>query len=100
MKTCWRVYYKFSYPVFEASAHCEHSKESVLYHIYHTIGAAGGSSGAGAEMPHFSLPSLTSKHVHNQHLNYVYYLEHGQPSFAFANFVAAKKRHGHNFNKE
>jgi len=55
-----------------------------------------------SEMPHFSLQSLatTVGPTHHQHLNYHYYLLCGQPSFAYANFVAAKKRLGQNFNKE
>lgn len=55
-----------------------------------------------SEMPHFSLQSLAATAIpaHSQHLNYQYYLLHSQPSFAYANFVAAKKRLGQNFNKE
>ena len=30
------------------------------------------------------------KYALTEHLNYVYYLRRGQPSFAYANFVAAK----------
>ena len=42
------------------------------------------------DIPHFSAPVLTDKFAFTEHLNYVYYLRRGQPSFAFANFVAAK----------
>ncbi|XP_064396222.1 spatacsin-like isoform X6 [Halichondria panicea] len=43
-----------------------------------------------SELPHFSSPALTEKFAFTEHLNFVYYLRRGQPSFAFANFVAAK----------
>ena len=42
------------------------------------------------EVPHFSSPALMEKYALTEHLNYVYYLRRGQPSFAYANFVAAK----------
>ena len=42
------------------------------------------------DLPHFSAPALIDKSGLAEHLNYVYYLRRGQPSFAFANFVAAK----------
>lgn len=42
------------------------------------------------EMPHFSSAALTEKFALSEHLDYVYYLRRGQPSFAFANFVASK----------
>ena len=58
------------------------------------IGVSGSS-----EMPHFSLQSLAVT-PHYQHLTYQYHLQQAQPSFAYANFVAAKKRLGQNFNKE
>lgn len=41
-------------------------------------------------IPHFSQPALTDKYARVEHLTYIYYLCRGQPSFAFANFVAAK----------
>ena len=42
------------------------------------------------EVPHFSSPALMEKYALTEHLNYIYYLRRGQPSFAYANFVAAK----------
>lgn len=43
-----------------------------------------------SQIPHFSSPALTDNFAFTEHLNYIYYLRRGQPSFAFANFVAAK----------
>ena len=42
------------------------------------------------ELPHFSSPALAEKFALSEQLDYVYYLQRGQPSFAFANVVAAK----------
>ena len=42
------------------------------------------------ELPHFSSTALADKFAVSEHLDYVYYLRRGQPSFAFANFVATK----------
>ncbi len=45
---------------------------------------------AMSELPHFSSTALADKFAVSEHLDYVYYLRRGQPSFAFANFVATK----------
>jgi len=50
-------------------------------------------------MPHFSLQSLATT-VAPHYLPYYYHLLQAQPVFAYANFVAAKKQLGQNFNKE
>lgn len=42
------------------------------------------------ELPQFSSPALAKKFALSEHLDYIYYLQKGQPSFAFANFVAAR----------
>lgn len=42
------------------------------------------------DLPHFSSPSLAERFALSEQLDYVYYLHRGQPSFAFANVVAAK----------
>jgi len=42
------------------------------------------------ELPHFSCPALIERFAFVEHLSYLYYLRRGQPSFALANFVAAK----------
>ena len=41
-------------------------------------------------IPHFSQPELASRYARVEHLSYLHYLTRGQPSFAFANFMAAK----------
>ena len=41
-------------------------------------------------IPHFSQPRLADRHARVEHLTYLHYLSRGQPSFAFANFMAAK----------
>ena len=48
------------------------------------------------EFPHFSSPPLAEKFALTEHLDYVYYLHRGLPSFALANFIAAKLL-GHSF---
>ena len=42
------------------------------------------------EIPNFSSTVLTDKYALTAHLTYLHYLRRGQPSFAFANFVAAR----------
>ena len=42
------------------------------------------------DLPQFSSSTLAGKYALSEHLDYVYYLRRGQPSFAFANFVASK----------
>lgn len=59
------------------------------------LGVSGSS-----DMPHFSLQSLAVMATQHQHLTYRYHLLQGQPVFAYANFVAAKKQLRRNFNKE
>ena len=47
-------------------------------------------SSGSHDIPHFSQPALTESYAKVEHLTYIHYLTRGQPSFAFANFVAAK----------
>ncbi|XP_066132692.1 spatacsin isoform X1 [Saccopteryx bilineata] len=41
-----------------------------------------------SHLPHFSSPDLVNKYAIVEHLNFAYYLYHGQPSFAFGTFLA------------
>ncbi|XP_019859323.1 PREDICTED: spatacsin-like [Amphimedon queenslandica] len=61
--------------------------------------AANEDIDASGDMPHFSHPALTQHSSHSIKLTYTYYLYQGQPSFAFANFVAAKLSSKSNINK-
>lgn len=40
-----------------------------------------------AELPHFSSPHLVNKYALIENLDYLYYLQHGRPSFAYGIFV-------------
>ena len=50
-------------------------------------------------MPHFSQTHLSQKYAQVEKLTYQYFLCQGQPSFALANFVAAKLANRSNPNK-
>lgn len=57
-------------------------------------------SAVSKELPHFSQVSLSQLHAPTEQLNYHYYFSRGQPSFAFANFVAAKLVNTSNTSKK
>lgn len=40
-----------------------------------------------SELPHFSNPHLVSRHALVEKLDFLYYIRHGRPSFAFGNFL-------------
>ncbi|XP_073067833.1 spatacsin isoform X1 [Manis javanica] len=42
---------------------------------------------AVSHLPHFSSPDLVNKYAIVERLNFVYYLHHGRPSFAFGTFL-------------
>ncbi|NWV24546.1 SPTCS protein, partial [Origma solitaria] len=44
-------------------------------------------SDAWAELPHFSSPELVGRHAVHERLDFLYYLQHGRPAFAFGTFV-------------
>ncbi|NXP17064.1 SPTCS protein, partial [Scytalopus superciliaris] len=44
-------------------------------------------SDACSEFPHFSCPELVNKHAVVERLDFLYYLHHGRPSFAFGTFL-------------
>ncbi|NXG20208.1 SPTCS protein, partial [Grallaria varia] len=44
-------------------------------------------SDASSEFPHFSCPELVNKHAVVERLDFLYYLHHGRPSFAFGTFL-------------
>lgn len=47
----------------------------------------GSSSTETSELPHFSSPHLVSRFALVENLDFLYYLRHGRPSFAFATFL-------------
>ncbi|KAL2300863.1 hypothetical protein Nmel_013756 [Mimus melanotis] len=44
-------------------------------------------SDAWSELPHFSSPELVSRHAVQESLDFVFYLQHGRPAFAFGTFL-------------
>ncbi|KAJ8344407.1 hypothetical protein SKAU_G00317360 [Synaphobranchus kaupii] len=46
-----------------------------------------GPNDPSAELPHFSSPHLVSKYALVESLDFLYYLRHGRPSFAFGTFL-------------
>ena len=70
----------------------------VFFHTLHTVpfffenhSLLSFSSPSGtSDIPHFSSIPLADQFALTEHLTYFYFLQRGQPSFAFANFVAAK----------
>ncbi|NWJ10608.1 SPTCS protein, partial [Crypturellus undulatus] len=44
-------------------------------------------SDASSDFPHFSSPELVNKYAIMERLDYLYYLHHGRPSFAFGTFL-------------
>ncbi|XP_035250869.1 spatacsin isoform X1 [Anguilla anguilla] len=46
-----------------------------------------GPTDPSAELPHFSSPHLVSKYALVESLDFLYYLRHGRPSFAFGTFL-------------
>uniref|UniRef100_A0A3Q3M7Z9 SPG11 vesicle trafficking associated, spatacsin n=1 Tax=Mastacembelus armatus TaxID=205130 RepID=A0A3Q3M7Z9_9TELE len=45
-----------------------------------------------SELPHFSSPQLVSRFALVENLDFLYYLHHGRPSFAFATFLVQQLR--------
>ncbi|XP_062357390.1 spatacsin isoform X2 [Cinclus cinclus] len=44
-------------------------------------------SDAWSELPHFSSPELVSSHAVQERLDFLFYLHHGRPAFAFGTFL-------------
>uniref|UniRef100_A0A669PH55 SPG11 vesicle trafficking associated, spatacsin n=1 Tax=Phasianus colchicus TaxID=9054 RepID=A0A669PH55_PHACC len=44
-------------------------------------------SDASSDLPHFSSPELVNKYAIMERLDFLYYLRHGRPSFAFGTFL-------------
>jgi len=42
---------------------------------------------ASSDFPHFSSPELVNKYAVMERLDFLYYLHHGRPSFAFGTFL-------------
>lgn len=42
---------------------------------------------ASSDLPHFSSPELVNKYAVMERLDFLYYLRHGRPSFAFGTFL-------------
>uniref|UniRef100_A0A1A8MPB2 Spastic paraplegia 11 n=1 Tax=Nothobranchius pienaari TaxID=704102 RepID=A0A1A8MPB2_9TELE len=45
-----------------------------------------------SELPHFSCPHLVSKFALVENLDFLYYIQHGRPSFAYGNFLVQQLR--------
>ncbi|XP_027544005.1 spatacsin [Neopelma chrysocephalum] len=45
------------------------------------------ASDAPSELPHFSHPALVRRHAVQERLDFLWYLHHGRPSFAFGTFL-------------
>ncbi|NXA17321.1 SPTCS protein, partial [Ibidorhyncha struthersii] len=45
------------------------------------------ASDASSDLPHFSSPELVNKYAVMERLDFLYYLHHGRPSFAFGTFL-------------
>ncbi|NWI89416.1 SPTCS protein, partial [Pitta sordida] len=45
-------------------------------------------SDSSSEFPHFSSPELVNRHAVVERLDFLFYLHHGRPSFAFGTFLA------------
>ncbi|KAM9495528.1 spatacsin [Clarias gariepinus] len=46
-----------------------------------------GTAETSAELPHFSSPHLVNKYALIENLDFLYYLQHGRPSFAYGIFI-------------
>lgn len=66
----------------------------------HTQRGGDGDGDESLELPHFSSSSLVVKHSHEERLSYLFFLEQGLPSFAYANFVVSKAVTKRNFNRK
>lgn len=42
---------------------------------------------ASSDFPHFSSPELVNKYAVMERLDFLYYLQHGRPAFAFGTFL-------------
>lgn len=42
---------------------------------------------AWSQLPHFSSPELVSRHAVLERLDFLFYLLHGRPAFAFGTFL-------------
>jgi spatacsin len=60
------------------------------WQITNKFAAANEDIETQVEPPHFSQSALSHRYSQTDKLSYTYYLYRGQPSFAFANFVAVK----------
>uniref|UniRef100_A0A1A7YYA7 Spastic paraplegia 11 n=1 Tax=Iconisemion striatum TaxID=60296 RepID=A0A1A7YYA7_9TELE len=50
------------------------------------------NSSETSELPHFSCPHLVSKFALVENLDFLYYIQHGRPSFAYGNFLVQQLR--------
>lgn len=47
-----------------------------------------------SELPHFSSPQLVQMFALVENLDFLYYLRHGRPSFAYATFLVQQLNNG------
>ncbi|MBN3304791.1 SPTCS protein, partial [Amia calva] len=55
---------------------------------------------ASAELPHFSSPHIVNKHAVIDSLDFLYYLRHSRPSFAFGTFLVQQLSSGRSFKQQ
>ncbi|XP_013406016.1 spatacsin isoform X2 [Lingula anatina] len=77
------------YQLLQGTTHFDPSK-SFLWQTTNNVKAADEET----ELPHFSLPSLTSKYSYKGQLGFTYYLKHGRPTFAFHAFITGEIQDG------
>uniref|UniRef100_A0A3B4X4B6 SPG11 vesicle trafficking associated, spatacsin n=1 Tax=Seriola lalandi dorsalis TaxID=1841481 RepID=A0A3B4X4B6_SERLL len=62
------------------------SSDVSVYHLLQVLTVPGVFSKT-SELPHFSSPHLVNKFALVENLDFLYYLRHGRPSFAYATFL-------------
>lgn len=61
---------------FVAESHCLSASNKTIFFL-----------DASSDFPHFSSPELVNKYAIMERLDFLYYLYHGRPSFAFGTFL-------------
>uniref|UniRef100_A0A3Q3AA47 SPG11 vesicle trafficking associated, spatacsin n=1 Tax=Kryptolebias marmoratus TaxID=37003 RepID=A0A3Q3AA47_KRYMA len=89
------------YPKLRAALFCGNGSSSdiSIYHLLQSLHPLDPSRLFGwqtantlnltetSELPHFSCPHLVSKFALMENLDFLYYIHHGRPSFAYGNFL-------------
>ncbi|KAL0967919.1 hypothetical protein UPYG_G00259670 [Umbra pygmaea] len=59
-----------------------------------------GSTETSVELPHFSSPHLVKKYALIENLDFLYYLRHGRPSYAYGTFLVQQLANSNNVKSE